>query len=73
MTQLETNLSPSEGLIPPPVKNGVPRPLQIPIINPLAGDNFMDLDSQYGDEEMGNITHAPKLGAHIGSLMKNQG
>lgn len=63
MTQQEINLPPPEGIIPPPMKTEAPHIIQIPLFNSSANDNFVDLGSQYGGEDMGNITQAPKLWA----------
>lgn len=46
------------------MKNKVPHTLQIPVVNPSVDDSFMDLGSQYGDKDLYNISHAPKLGAY---------
>lgn len=57
-------MQPPEGLVPPPMKNEVPCTLHILIVNPPDDDKLVDLGSLYGDEDMGNLTHIPKLWAH---------
>lgn len=52
------------------MKNGIPYTLQISIVNPSVDDNFLDLGSQYGDEDMGSIIHATNLGPHPRDMAK---
>lgn len=68
VTHQETNMLPPEGLVPPPMKNEVPCTLHILIVNPPDDDKLVDLGSLYGDEDMGNLTHVPKLWAHTRSI-----